>query len=616
MPTAGDSRFDLADFGLFIRCNMMWVGALTACQVFLLVVVGLQNVPFADDANRRLHGISAWGGADGRWGSEAMARLMNLGLPLVDLGVTTFVLSALFLSIAGAMLVWALTGGRATWVTLLLALATTTNPWMLNALVFRFDGPFIAFSVLLAVSATLFHRARGPLFVITLAVITWATLNFFQISVALIFTVLLTRLVIDWLQLRITLTRVFARVGLAVVAIGLGGALYFSQVGSAGVNQSRIGFAVGSPLRALGANLRAFLIAYLQDNSPAWLVVSGLIAAFGVAALLVVSRRQPVASAAVVVGYLLLAVVASGGLLLLADRAHIAVHQRFRFPLAMGIGILGMVGTLAFARKGVGDTRFIRAMRVAFSATVVCFAYLWLSVTFIFAAALRDQHDALRLQVSIIFSDVFNVYRPGDLILYDPAIFLNTVQTDRLQHNFPIFDRYYLERIDAHSFAIRFRVAEMLGLGAESLIPTPDRPGYCELGPDAAAPEGATVLAGPRWQTWRADDDVICVTIPQVTTLVGEALPHSVVQIRLDGSWPFAAGGSTSPAHLLSRLELAIWSWNNPADIQWLRPAFYDDDDGAVVFEVPVPAAGWTGGSAVGHFFLDGTFRLQQAWHQ
>jgi len=592
-------------FTEFINANRVKASLLAIAYVLLLAVIGLQNVPFWDDSLRRLNGMTAWGPWDGRWGSEAIGRLLNSGTPIVDLGLTTFVVSAVVMAAASLVVVWALVGAQATWLTYVLALAFGLNPWILNALAFRFDGPFMALSVLLAVSAIFLYRARPWQAVVGYALSAWAVANFFQSAIGIILTLLMTKLLIDWVQGRLSAPESLVRLGLAFGGVAAGVVAYAGQSRLLGTGRSDW-FDLGHPFTAFPNNLYHFLRVFLLDNGMSWLVVTGLVFLIAAYAILRQSQRGLIKPIFVFICYLIISVLASGGVLLFATAEHVSVQARFRFPLAMGIGMLAIVASANDVFPPLAT--WTPSIRVISQLVLGVFAYLWLATVFLFAGVLGEQQDALRFQAGLIFSEVFTQYRAGDAIVYDPNIFTNSVYSQRVAQRFPIFaNPSYLGVINTHSDTVRDRLAELLGLGQEVLYATAEKPGICDL-----VPADAQAITGARWVTWRADADFICVTFPAVAQIVEQNPEHQTVQLNLNAV-PFDATIRPNLWDLpAEQLEMALWSLENPADIQWVTPTSLTD--GIARFDISAPAAGWQGNIVVAHFFANGEFVFQQIW--
>jgi len=573
----------------------------------MLSTIGIQNVPYRDDALRRMADVTGWGTGDGRWGSEIVAILLNAGTPLVGLGLTTFIITGLILGAVGTIVVYALADGRANWLTFLLAAVFCLNPWTLSAFAFQFDGPLIALSVLFAVFSILFYNAKTLEFTIAIGVLTFITANFYQPAIGLIVTLFLTRALLDWLRGLRPARYLLRRSGMLIGAFVMGSLAYAAQ-SYFSAEGTRIGLDLTNPIGRLRTNLVHLIRTFISDNATSWLLFAGLTILLAIISLLSQRQRSLLPVSLALLGYLALSVLASGGVLLITTAEHIAFDARYRFPLAMGITMLAII-----AAANLPQVRLYRVLTIS---ALVVFSYLWLAPVFIFAQILAEQNDSQRFQAQVLFSDVFTLYRSGDHLVYDPKIFTDSLYLNRVAERFPIFaSTFNIDSNADHTFLFpRFRLAEMVGMNPLPLegseIETMQaRPGACNHPPEAMDPD---LVIGRRWEIWRNDDQTICAIFPRVTQFEFSSVGRTIIRmpldrVPLDPLLAERAMGASS-----ERFQLAIWSMADPNDIQWVNAADKVDTD--LIFSVEPPPAGWPGDLLVGHFFLDGTFLFQQIW--
>jgi hypothetical protein len=601
------TQFD--GFLSFLRKNKLPVGLLTVAYIFLLAIIGMQNVPFWDDSMRNLSGVSGWGSWDGRWGSELVGRALNAGRPMVDIGITSFIVSGIVLAAAATLVVWILVASKANWLTWVIALCFGLNPWILNALAFRFDGPFMAFSVLFAAAAMLWYRTRYLWFFLACAGFAFVVANFFQSSIGLILTLLLTRALLDWVNRREPNRVIASRVGLGFAGVALGVVAYFIQALVFGTGRSGW-FDLRNPFGAFANNLFHFIRVFLLDNANSWLLFTVAMVVLAIFVLLSQSQRRLWQVLLAIPVYLGVSILASGGVLLFATAEHISVQARFRFPLAMGLAMLAMIASTAGAGAGKRWVNGSKVLRLVATVILLGFAYLWLMVVPLFANVLREQQDTLRFQASMIFSDAFQVYRPGDMIVYDPNIFINSRHFARVGERFPIFaNTTYVGVINQHNDTVRDRLIALLGLPAGTLVATNDLPEACTFrNPDIHE----LVITGSRWEIWRATENVVCVTFPPLADLYVNEPARQELQVNWQ-HFPFAPTEVIDIANVnTGQLQMAIWSLINPGDVQWV---FADSlENGNAIYVVPAPPTGWEGHLLVAHFFIDGEFMFQQIW--
>ena len=69
----------------------------------VLVIIGLSNYPYVDDVVRQINGMTNFAAHYSRWGSELFAWFIQGGRHLTDQGITTFVISALILTMTSLL---------------------------------------------------------------------------------------------------------------------------------------------------------------------------------------------------------------------------------------------------------------------------------------------------------------------------------------------------------------------------------------------------------------------------------------------------------------------------------------------------------------------------------
>jgi len=364
-------------------------------------------------------------------------------------------------------------------------------------------------------------------------------------------------------------------------------------------------FDLSNPFGAFPRNLFHFIRVFVRDSAPSWLVLMALVFIFAIATLIAMSRQSLLRTLLVIPIYLVISVLASGGILLFATAEHISVQARFRFPLAMGIGMLAIIASVRWDTETV---TMPRAWPLIANVALGVFAYLWLVPVFLFANTLTEQNEALRFQSRLMFADAFSFYRPGDVIVYDTNIFTNSLYAQRVGERFPIFDNStYVGQINLHSDTVRDRLNEMLGFSQGVLFATNDLPEAC-----AFRNPGTEVLAGPRWEAWRSNDHTVCLTFPEVAEVEVNTRASQTITLDLN-RFPFSVGNRPATSDLTTtNLQIAVWSLTNPGDVQWLNPT--ELNLGIATFIVPAPPAGWHGNLIVAHYFLDDVFMFQQIW--
>jgi len=603
----------LADFTSQVRQHRTKIAALAVALVLMLSLIGMQNAPYWDDAARRLTGETRWGAWDGRLGSEIVAVVLNQGFSVVDLGITTFVLSGLILAAAWAVIVFTLAGTRANWLTYVLALAAALNPWYLNAAAFRFDGPFFALSVLFAAGTSLFVRTGKLPMLLAYTGLTLVTANFFQPMLGLSLVLLATVLLLDWLRGFITLREVLVRLGIGVGGVALGALTYLAQTQIMSPGRADVLFAFDNPIRAILLNTRIMAFSFLTDSSPVWTVFHLLVLALFIVGVLLLSRREPSVSGrpslrgtwptiVALLVYFLVVVLASGNLLLLIYQQNLIGTPRFSAVLAMSIGIFGIVAS---------TFDYPKPLLIAGQIVLAIFSYLWLSLVFVFNQVLSEQNASLEFQAQTIAASMVPIYRTGDIIIYDSRVFANPLYLSKVQSRFPIFNvGTYHNTLDFAFSFVRDRFPELMGLSQAQVLPLElDGANRCEL----PRLESNAIIRGPRWEVFRIEPNVVCLLFPADFITV-ESGADGIQIIEFEAArFPFNPGTRPNFVELpASAVRLAVWSKHNPDDLRWFTPDTWDAGTGR--FVVPAPPGGWYRDELVGHFYLGENFIHQIIW--
>jgi len=500
----------------FVKLHKNKAIVVVSITVFLLTTIGLQNAPYNDDSSRRLSGNTGWAAMDGRLGNEFSARLLNQGYPLVDLGITTFVITGLVMAAVSLLLAWALVGHRASWVAFLLASAISVNPWILGALAFRFDGPFMALSVLAAASSTLWYRKQLRWVLAGYAITTFLTPNFYQPTLGIIVMLLFTQALLDWVLNGIAGKAVLKRIGYALAGCAVGGIIYFLQISISG--HTRGGwdsFDIQNPLARFWENLTGMISAFISDSTLAWLLFMLLSGLLGVVMLLRQSKLQLWKPLVIAPVYLALCLVAAGGVMLFGATNQISTRARYMFPLAFLVSIWALIASRREEVPGEAQpltaVRLTKSLSLITSAVLLVFTYLWLSFVPIFAQALGEQQTALRTQAATIFTEVFSHYQGEHIVIVNPEIFENSVYLQRAVTRFPIFrNPYYVRYIDQGDHHAESQLLEILNLPRDFLLLTED-PTFCPSSLHILGDENE-ITRGLNWVAWRPDGLTICVT--------------------------------------------------------------------------------------------------------
>ena len=515
----------------FISANRFRIGALLGLHILLLLTIGVTNTPFWDDAGRQIwgQGLTNWS-TDGRWGSHFAGLLLNgTRYPrLADLGLATFLISALVLTVVSIVVVRCLPPLRASdapqkagFVAMVCALGVGLNPWSLGILAFRFDGPFGALAILFAVAPILWITSRGIATFGAAAACMWLVANFYQPASGIGVALVIVAIGVRYLVAEFSLAGALRQLGWYLLGSVAGAAAYAVQhrlmngtdlppIGGAVQNSGAGGAAVGQRLGVLGTfgqNLAGYFSAYQTDSPNSWLMGFGLVlVAFAVIAGLA-SRRRYWQSISVIAVILIVAGVISGSFLLFTEQGWIFGPPRFR----MGLAAL-VAGLAVFAASGRLDIG--RRWRPFALLALIPFIYVLVTFPLVFAHALYVQDQAFAAQTQRIFSNVEPQLRPGDQVAIDEVTtYYDSPAFIQASLNFPMVGRLIPSNTGLWSWTQYARITELTGLPFGAVVPmrgdgSSDMRQFLPNGTHFWPNRGAEPHA---LNIWRCGEMIICV---------------------------------------------------------------------------------------------------------
>ena len=168
--------------------------------LFLLYLAGMfailrANRLYLDDLGRALYGYADWI-ESARPLSELMSFIFYLGPSTVDASPLSQILAAALLALASLLLFDAVRA-RPTWSGLLCTAPVGLSPYQLENLSYRFDAPWMALAVVLAVLPWSFYRAGKWRFFTIAALCIFASLSLYQPAIGAYLAVAVYRLLAD-----------------------------------------------------------------------------------------------------------------------------------------------------------------------------------------------------------------------------------------------------------------------------------------------------------------------------------------------------------------------------------------------------------------------------------
>lgn len=185
--------------------NYLLLNKSSALVIFIIysvvnINIGLAEYPYIDDIGRQLQGYSKFSEHYSRYLSEYSARLIQGGDHLTELGLTSNILSACFLTLASLILLFVLyPNKKISFITASVSTIIGINPWFLEPLSFRFDNPFMTLSILVSIIPFIFWDNK-KIFGVMSVVGIFLMCNSYQASSGVYIIVTMTLVFLELLQ--------------------------------------------------------------------------------------------------------------------------------------------------------------------------------------------------------------------------------------------------------------------------------------------------------------------------------------------------------------------------------------------------------------------------------
>jgi uncharacterized protein involved in cysteine biosynthesis len=188
-------------FLYFLHLNRNKILLIFFLYIFATCSVGVVNYPYIDDIARRVEGVGNFAAHYSRYLSEYASYVVQGSHHLTDTGLTTFVLSAIILTISSSLVLYVLfKGKKVSWISALGSIFIGINPWFIECLSFRFDAPYICLSVLCSVLPFILYESKAINYFMLSVVGVFLMCNSYQGSSGIFIIMLLTLLYRDYIE--------------------------------------------------------------------------------------------------------------------------------------------------------------------------------------------------------------------------------------------------------------------------------------------------------------------------------------------------------------------------------------------------------------------------------
>ena len=368
--------------------------------LFAVSVVGISailraNFYYMDDSPRAALGYKQWDYFS-RYLSTALATLVHGGDYLADAAPLPQILAMLIMAVSGILMGY-IVYERTTFSGWELAVLSILglNPYFLGCVSFRFDAPYMAFSVLAAVVPLLYRNRNTAAYLLVSGLGILAVCTSYQ-AAAGIFPMLVVALALRMWNRGESIREVglFCLKSAAGYALGL---LFFKLVIMIPADTNYVGNALPSAGKLIPhfmRNLRSYYSLILSDFKPFWRIAAVLAAAaFCVRTVLDSRRRTLPAIAMTAVALILMGMMCFG--------LYPALASTVFAPRAMyGFGVLLTVFGMTAAE---GKTR------VPLKIPAVVLSWVFFVFSFTYGNALSVQKDYTDFRTQLVISDLQEV---------------------------------------------------------------------------------------------------------------------------------------------------------------------------------------------------------------
>lgn len=387
------------------------------------ISIGLANHPFVDDASRQVSGISSFGADYARYGSDYAAYLLEGSRHLVDLGLTTFVVSAIILTAVSSILLFVLNDEKPVkWSSVFAGVVIGINPWFMESISFRFDGPYICLSLLFSTLPYLFWKTKYffPISVVSI----FMMYNTYQASSGLYILLLLTLLYKDYLTTKVT-RKHLNKMLLGLSAFLSGTFLYFIEMKLNPQLTERFGNTEIAPLSELlptiVKNYRLYFESIINQSAHIWLVL-GCLSLF-LFVLLFNIKGEKVSRKLVWFSnilYLFLGFLISYGIYVAVVNPLATYRTRYMYGFAFFLGIILILLSSCLKNKYIEYVKTI---------TIFALSYYFISFGLSYAYLLSTQNDYFEIQSVALAKELSDKIPSKDI----------TIHTNRLLRDSPVF---------------------------------------------------------------------------------------------------------------------------------------------------------------------------------
>lgn len=401
----------------------------------VIVSIGILNYPYIDDSFRQLHGVTDFAWSYSRWGSELLSWGIQGSRHLTDLGLTTNILSAIFLTFASSIVVYVLTDGKLNWLPLLASSLIGLNPWFLECLSFRFDSPYMSLSILASVFPFLWWNKKKPIFFCISILGIFIMCNTYQASSGIYIIMVLTLLFKNLLH-HTSILLVIKKTCLSALAFFISMIAYSGEMRLNPHLAERGGNLAIASIHTIPSTIQKNVIMLFNtihdQSAKIWIVLGFFLLILFILSSLVKSKVPIILGIVYSIAYLFLAFIFSYGVFLIFSDPLASARPRYMHGFGTLIGIILIL---------LCDKTPSRLLNKTSCVLTGLFVYYIISFAFTYSASLGYQKEAFERQSVILTSDIKNFVSDTRKDVFMNQLFKDSPVLQNTEVNYPILKK-------------------------------------------------------------------------------------------------------------------------------------------------------------------------------
>lgn len=403
----------------------------------VLIIIGLSNYPYIDDVARQINGITNFAAHYSRWGSELFAWLIQGGRHLTDQGITTFVISALILTMTSLLALYLLYPNRKVpFAACVMSLFIGINPWFLECVSFRFDGPFLSLSLFFCFVGYLAFRKKPCYLLPSIAISVFLMCNTYQSSsgVAIVVALVLSYQALIQGKKR---QQVFSKLLFSALGFVLGMSFYLVETSFNPALSSRGDTVNITPVSQMPIklieNAQAYFIEIVQNSAKIWLLMAILVILGFIFYSFLTSKVSFGWTAIYLILFIILASVLSYGVLLVFEVPLVEIAGRYG---GYGLSVLiALIGCLS-----VSEVHF-RKFYLVQSVLLIWFMFYQFTFAYGYGYLLDNQRETMTFQTQLLTQDLKEVVTKKRKTIFSNQLYDVSPIVLNAQRNYPILKK-------------------------------------------------------------------------------------------------------------------------------------------------------------------------------